>query len=88
MADLKRSPSTDATVLYRYRDEIYAADMMIAALKGLDLFAWLEARPATIDDIAGYALVDISALRPSAVGTRDGRPKPATRNHPSSSTTE
>ncbi|HET7218754.1 MAG TPA: methyltransferase [Vicinamibacterales bacterium] len=52
--DLTRSPQTDPAGLYRERDEIYAADMLIAALNGLDFFTWLDAHPASIDDIARH----------------------------------
>jgi predicted O-methyltransferase YrrM len=54
MADLTRAPDTDPTSLYRTRDELYAADMVIAALTGLDFFTWLDAHPGTIDDIAQH----------------------------------
>lgn len=52
MADLSRSPATDPTVLYRSRDELYSTDMLIAALKGLDFFTWLNQHPGTIANIA------------------------------------
>lgn len=53
MTDLTQAPATDPTPLYRSRDELYADDMLIAALNGLDFFTWLDAHPGTIDDIAG-----------------------------------
>jgi SAM-dependent methyltransferase len=34
----------DPTFLYRVRDGVYAADLLIAAVAGLDLFSWLAAR--------------------------------------------
>jgi predicted O-methyltransferase YrrM len=49
--DLTRGPSTDATALYGLRDGMYAVDMLIAAVAGLDFFSWLDAHPCTIDDI-------------------------------------
>ena len=51
---LTRAPSTDPTPLYRARDEVYALDMLIAALAGLDLFTWIDAGPRTLDDIARH----------------------------------
>jgi acetylserotonin N-methyltransferase len=47
-------PTTDPTEIYRSRDDLYATDMLIAALKGLDLFTWLDAHPGTTDHIAGH----------------------------------
>jgi hypothetical protein len=49
--DLAHPPSTDPRVLYRTRDEIYAADMLIAAVRELDLFTWLQDRPVGNADI-------------------------------------
>ncbi len=44
--DLLRSPATDPTSIYRYRDGLYAADLLTAALCHLDFFTWLDAHPA------------------------------------------
>lgn len=44
-------PSTDPGALYRWRDGLYAADMLTAALVGLDLFTWLDHQPATLDEV-------------------------------------
>jgi acetylserotonin N-methyltransferase len=52
MFDLTRAPATDPSVLYRTRDELYGPDMLIAALKGLDFFTWLDEHPGTTDSIA------------------------------------
>jgi 3-hydroxy-5-methyl-1-naphthoate 3-O-methyltransferase len=52
--DLTRPPSADPTLLYRSRDELYATDMVIAALGELDFFTWLDAHPGTNDDIAAH----------------------------------
>ena len=41
--DLLRVPSTDPTDIYRYRDGLYAADLVTAALCHLDFFNWLNA---------------------------------------------
>jgi 3-hydroxy-5-methyl-1-naphthoate 3-O-methyltransferase len=54
MSDLTDAPRTDPTSLYRSRDELYAADMLIAALKGFDLFTWLDGHPGSIDEIARH----------------------------------
>ncbi|MGI8604122.1 MAG: methyltransferase [Verrucomicrobiales bacterium] len=43
-ADLTATPRTDPTEIYRYRDCLYADDMLIAALVHLDLFSWLARR--------------------------------------------
>ena len=46
MLDLTRAPQSDPLRLYRYRDGIYAVDLLIAAVVHLDFFTWLAARPA------------------------------------------
>ena len=54
MLDLTQPPTTDPSPLYRSRDELYADDMLIAALRGIDLFTWLASHPSTIDEIAQH----------------------------------
>ena len=54
MTDLTAAPTTDPSSIYRTRDELYADDMLIAALQGLDFFTWLDANPGSIDQIAGH----------------------------------
>jgi SAM-dependent methyltransferase len=49
--DLLRRPSTDPTALYRYRDGLYAADLLTAAMCHLDFFGWLGAHPADLGTI-------------------------------------
>jgi SAM-dependent methyltransferase len=44
-------PGTDPTELYRYRDRVYADDLLIAAVAGLDLFTWLAEYPSDLDGI-------------------------------------
>src|SRR6266404_3957480 len=44
--DLLRHPLTDPTSIYRYRDGLYAADMLAAAICHLDFFDWLKEHPA------------------------------------------
>src|SRR5216684_2074265 len=43
--DLLRCPSTDPTSIYRYRDGLYAADLLTAAICHLDFFNWLSKHP-------------------------------------------
>jgi 2-polyprenyl-3-methyl-5-hydroxy-6-metoxy-1,4-benzoquinol methylase len=57
MQDLLRAPTTDPTSIYRYRDGLYAADLLTAALVHLDFFTWLANNPSTFDEIcAGLQL--------------------------------
>ncbi len=49
--DLQTVPSTDPTPVYRYRDGLYAADLLTCALVYLDLFSWLGEKPATKEQI-------------------------------------
>jgi hypothetical protein len=49
--DLLRSPSTDPTSIYRYRDGLYAADLLTAAICHLDLFNWLSSHPSDQKEI-------------------------------------
>jgi SAM-dependent methyltransferase len=44
--DLLRRPVTDPTSIYRYRDGLYAADLLTAAICHLDFFNWLSVHPA------------------------------------------
>lgn len=44
-------PATDPTSIYRYRDGIYAADLLTAALVHLDFFSWLHANPSDLPAI-------------------------------------
>jgi predicted O-methyltransferase YrrM len=49
--DLRTVPDTDPVDIYRVRDGIYAADMLLAAIVHLDLFSWLAASPASRSDV-------------------------------------
>src|ERR1051326_5404883 len=51
MFDLRTAPHTDPVDIYRVRDGIYAADMLLTALVHLDLFSWLAEHPATKEEI-------------------------------------
>ncbi|MGB7323811.1 MAG: methyltransferase [Rubripirellula sp.] len=42
---LTQSPSTSPTLLLRYRDRQYAADLIAAAILEFDLFTWLDSNP-------------------------------------------
>lgn len=64
IASLTQHAATDPTSAYRYRDGLYAADLITAALVHLDFFTWLSKHPATIDDIC--AAMDL-APRPADV---------------------
>jgi len=46
MDELTLLPKHDPTVLYRYRDGLYAPDLLGAAVTGLDFFTWLGKSPA------------------------------------------
>src|SRR5690349_2567096 len=54
MSDLLTLPTTDATDLYRTRDELYATDMVIAAVDGLDLFTALHQEPRSVEALARH----------------------------------
>jgi hypothetical protein len=89
--DLTAAPATPADTLYAARDGICAADMLIAAVRGLDFFTWLADRPGTVAEIAaalGFAPrpVDVMTTLFVAMGLceRDGavlRVSPTAREH-------
>ena len=57
--DLTSAPATDPVEIYRVRDGLYAADMLLTALVHLDLFSWLDTHPATQSEICrAFDLVD------------------------------
>jgi 3-hydroxy-5-methyl-1-naphthoate 3-O-methyltransferase len=49
--ELTAQPLTDPTQIYRYRDGLYAEDMLITALVWLDLFTWLDKNQGNLDEI-------------------------------------
>jgi len=51
MFDLTAVPQTDPVEIYRVRDGIYAADMLLTAVVHLDLFSRLADHPAGLDEI-------------------------------------
>ncbi len=54
MYDLTNAPETDPTPIYRHRDALYASDMLIVALKGLDLFSFLARQPQSVETICKH----------------------------------
>jgi hypothetical protein len=48
--NLLRTPDTDPTSIYRYRDGLYATDLLTAAISHFDFFTWLNEHPS---DLAG-----------------------------------
>src|SRR3954453_16891311 len=52
--DLKLTPSTDPLMVYRYRDGLYAADLLGCAIIFLDLLTWLKDRPSTKGEICSH----------------------------------
>lgn len=81
MHDLLRAPATDPTSIYRYRDGLYAADLLTAALVHLDFFTWLANKPATFEVICSALEIkprptDVMLTLFSAMGhveNRDGK---------------
>ncbi|WP_395749298.1 methyltransferase [Prosthecobacter sp.] len=51
--DLTSAPATDPLNIYRYRDCLYAVDLITAALS-LDFFTWLSANPSTLEGICAH----------------------------------
>jgi len=53
-SDLTAIPSSDPLHVYRYRDGLYAADLLTAALVHLDFFSWLAVHPSTKEEVCDY----------------------------------
>ena len=62
--DLTAAPTTDPLRIYRYRDGLYAVDLLTAALVHLDFFSWLGVRPAPKAEICAHFQI---AERPADV---------------------
>lgn len=60
--DLTATPFTDPTPLYRLRDGLHAADLLIVALVHLDLFSWISSQGP--DGTTEKAIVDHFKLAP------------------------
>jgi predicted O-methyltransferase YrrM len=79
MSPLTSSPASDPTLLYRYRDAVYAADMLFVGVH-LDVFSHLAAQPSTKEDLCRALQItarpaDVMLTLFSAMGlldTRDG----------------
>src|SRR6185369_13699051 len=52
--DLTAQPSTDPTSVYRYRDGLYAVDLLTAAIIEFDFFTWLNANPSDLAAICRH----------------------------------
>jgi hypothetical protein len=51
MTDSRQFPAHDPISIYRYRDGLYAVDLLTAAIVFLDFFTWLSTRPSDLDTI-------------------------------------
>ena len=54
MDDLTKTPQSDPTAIYRHRDALYATEMLIVALKGIDFFTWLSEGSQTLESICEH----------------------------------
>ena len=52
--DLLAAPVTSPLSLYRYRDGLYAGDLLTAAIVEFDFFTWLDAHPSTLDQVCAH----------------------------------
>ena len=52
--DLLAAPETSPLSLYRYRDGLYAADLIATALVEFDLFTWIAAHPSTPEQLCAH----------------------------------
>lgn len=52
--DLLAAPSTSPESLYAYRDGLYAADLLAAAIVEFDLFTWMAHQPSTFEDVCAH----------------------------------
>ncbi len=62
--DLTLVPNTNPLEIYRYRDGLYAVDLLTAAVVHLDFFTWLAKNPSTATAICSYFVI---ASRPTDV---------------------
>lgn len=51
--DLTSAPKTDPLSIYRYRDSLYAVDLITAALS-FDFFTWLAHHPSSLEGICAH----------------------------------
>jgi len=71
--DYVKGPKEDPIQLLRYRESIFAPDLLIAAAGWLDFFTWLLHNPSNIEDICGsldlaHRPVDVMLTLFSAMG--------------------
>jgi predicted O-methyltransferase YrrM len=52
--DLTTAPAADPLRIYRYRDGLYAVDLITAALVEFDLFTWIGDHPAEVGGICAH----------------------------------
>jgi predicted O-methyltransferase YrrM len=52
--NLTQPPTTDPIRIYRYRDGLYAADLLTVAVVHLDLLSWLRDHPGGIGDVCRH----------------------------------
>lgn len=52
--DLTLTPATDPTSVYRYRDGLYAVDLLTAAITEFDFFTWLATHPSDLATICRH----------------------------------
>ena len=53
-SDLTLVPKTDPLEIYRYRDGMYAVDLLTAAVVHLDFFTWLAKNPSDAASICAH----------------------------------
>jgi predicted O-methyltransferase YrrM len=77
--DMLAMPATSPLSLYRYRDGLYAADLLTAAIVEFDVFTWLDEHPATPAELCAHfgfhprpADVMLTLFTARAYVTRDG----------------
>lgn len=54
LVDLTATPTTDPTPIYRYRDGLYAVDLLTAAIVEFDFFTWLAEHPSDLTTICQH----------------------------------
>ena len=52
--NLTAQPATDPINIYRYRDGLYAVDLVTAALVHFDFFSWLASHPSTLEQVCSH----------------------------------
>jgi hypothetical protein len=52
--DLSAEPATDPTSIYRYRDGLYAVDLLTAAICEFDFFTWLSSNPSNLSAVCQH----------------------------------